>query len=109
MDLSRLTRVTATATLALTFAACGEQKDSYDVSKMDLNPALATVSTERHTGPFASRSSRSIRHPLKPSSSTPLTRLLKSRLALSTAHGHSAIRYPGLLFARGSAIRSGSQ
>ena len=54
--------------LFLALAACspGTPPDRYDVSKMDLKPAPAKLSSERHKGPFASGNSLSMGAELKP-------------------------------------------
>jgi len=40
--------------------------DPYDISKMDFKPGKATVTSERHTGPFASGSALNMEATLKP-------------------------------------------
>jgi len=40
--------------------ASAPQDDPYDVSKMDFKPGPAKLSSERHTGPFASGSALSV-------------------------------------------------
>lgn len=63
----------ATAMLiCLTVIGCEERApeknapDRYDPSQMDLKPSPATVTAERHTGPFASGTALSFDAPLKP-------------------------------------------
>ena len=71
---------------ALGIAGCGQNSstapvDKYDVSKMDLKPAPAKVSSERHTGPFASGSSLSMTAELKPLDPAPV-----KEVRLDTTH-----------------------
>ena len=53
-------------------AGCGERKDPYDLSNMELKPAPAAVSSERHTGPFASGGALSMDAVLKPLDPAPV-------------------------------------
>ena len=60
-------------------AACNPAADSsasrtdpYDVTKMDLKPAPATVSAERHSGPFASGAALSLTAELRPLDPAPV-------------------------------------
>ena len=61
-------RLRALASTALLLAACGKgaPPDPYDPAKMDLKPAPAKVSGERHKGAFAEGSSLSMGAELKP-------------------------------------------
>ena len=59
------------ALAALLLGACGPTvqsppADRYDTSKMDLKPVPAKLTSERHTGPFASGASLSTTAVLKP-------------------------------------------
>jgi len=80
----------------LGLAACGRDStgpvDRYDVSKMDLKPAPAKVSSERHTGPFASGSSLSMTAELKPLDPAPV-----KEVRLDTTHKIIEIA-PGVKF-----------
>jgi len=82
--------------LALTcagLAACGQTpQDPYDISKMDLKPAPARVSTERHTGPFAEGSSLSMDAKVKPLDPSPV-----KTIRLDTTHKIIEIA-PGVKF-----------
>ena len=72
----------------LLLAACnpaGESKtakaDPYDVTKMDMKPVPASVSSERHKGPFASGGSLSLTAELKPLDPAPV-----KTITLDTTH-----------------------
>jgi nitrite reductase (NO-forming) len=69
--------------LFLALAACspGSPPDRYDVSKMDLKPAPAKLSNERHKGPFASGSSLNMGAELKPFDPSPV-----KEVRLDTTH-----------------------
>jgi nitrite reductase (NO-forming) len=56
-------RFTLFTVLAAALAACSA--DKYDAAKMDLKPAPAALSTERHKGPFASGGALSLGAELK--------------------------------------------
>ena len=61
--------VLAACLAALALAACNPApatSDRYDPAKMDLKPSPAKLSTERHTGPFASGDSLNLTALLKP-------------------------------------------
>ncbi|MGH8649166.1 MAG: multicopper oxidase domain-containing protein, partial [Burkholderiales bacterium] len=58
--------------LTLSIAGCGSRSDPYDVSKMDLKPSAATVSSERHKGDFAVGRSLSMGAELKPLDPSPV-------------------------------------
>src|SRR6185295_10807538 len=64
-------RIVCAAIAAFLLGACGQSAsppsvDRYDPSKMDLKPAPAKLSNERHAGPFASGASLSMTNVLKP-------------------------------------------
>src|SRR5690349_12275385 len=70
----------------LSMAACGENSstgpvDKYDMSKIDLRPAPATLSSERHTGAFATGSALSYKAELKPLDPSPV-----KEIRLDTTH-----------------------
>jgi len=69
--------------LFLALAACnpGTPPDRYDVSKMDLKPAPAKLSSERHKGPFASGGSLNMGAELKPLDPSPI-----KEVRLDTTH-----------------------
>jgi nitrite reductase (NO-forming) len=67
--------------LALTACNPGTPSDRYDVSKMDLKPAPAKLSNERHKGPFASGSSLNMSAELKPLDPSPI-----KEVRLDTTH-----------------------
>ena len=69
--------------LFLALAACspGTPPDRYDLSKMDLKPAPAKLSNERHTGPFASGGSLNMGAELKPLDPSPI-----KEVRLDTTH-----------------------
>ncbi len=65
----------ATFISAIALAACTQQApvaDRYDPAKMDLKPAPAKVSSERHNGAFASGSSLNMTAELKPVDPAPV-------------------------------------
>ena len=83
--------------LAVGIAGCGENSmkgpvDRYDVSRMDLKPAPATISAERHTGAFAAGSSLSFTALLKPLDPAPV-----KEVRLDTTHKVIEIA-PGVKF-----------
>ncbi len=70
----------------LTLAACAPDApprgaDRYDTSKMDLKPAAAALSTERHSGAFASGAALSMTAVLKPLDPSPV-----KEIRLDTSH-----------------------
>jgi len=71
--------------VVLLLAACGPNPssapDRYDISKMDLKPAPAQVSSERHTGAFAAGASLSMTATLKPLDPAPV-----KEVRLDTTH-----------------------
>ena len=67
-------------------------QDLYDISKMDLKPVPAKLSTERHTGPFAEGSALSLGAELKPLDSAPV-----KTIRLDTTHRIIEIA-PGVKF-----------
>ena len=74
------------ALAALLLGACGPTvqsppADRYDTSKMDLKPVPAKLSSERHTGPFASGASLSTTAVLKPLDPSPV-----KEVRLDTSH-----------------------
>ena len=86
---------------ALLIAGCGQQApapasapiaDPYDISKMDLKPAPAKVSPERHKGAFAEGASLSIGAELKPLDPSPV-----KTVRLDTTHKIIEIA-PGVKF-----------
>ncbi len=80
------------ALVALLAAACGERVDPYDPANMDLKPAPAKVSGERHKGPFASGASLSLGAELKPLDPSPT-----KDVRLDTTHKIIEIA-PGVMF-----------
>ncbi|HXC38124.1 MAG TPA: cytochrome C, partial [Burkholderiales bacterium] len=82
--------------LALGLTACGPEPskpvDRYDVSKMDLKPAPAKLSNERHTGPFAQGNALSMTAELKPLDPSPV-----KEVRLDTMHKVIEIA-PGVKF-----------
>jgi nitrite reductase (NO-forming) len=71
---------------SLLLAACGPnppggRTDNYDASRMDLKPAPAKLSNERHQGPFASGSSLSLGAEVKPLDPAPV-----KEVRLDTTH-----------------------
>jgi nitrite reductase (NO-forming) len=75
-------------------AACGQSapQDPYDISKMDLKPAPARLSAERHTGPFADGAALSKDAALKPLDPAPV-----KTIRLDTTHKIIEIA-PGVRF-----------
>jgi len=73
--------------LALALAACGPNAstapvvDAYDVSKMDMKPPPAEVSSKRHTGPFASGNALNTDAAIKPLDPSPV-----KEIRLDTTH-----------------------
>ena len=98
MTLHRTLALGAFASLLL--AACGPSPsppaaappDRYDISKMDLKPAPAKVSSKRHTGPFAEGASLSMGALLKPLDPSPV-----KTVRLDTTHKIIEIA-PGVKF-----------
>ncbi|HXM82391.1 MAG TPA: multicopper oxidase domain-containing protein [Burkholderiales bacterium] len=84
----------AITSAALVLGACGQSTpaDPYDVSKMDLKPAPAKVSAERHKGAFAEGSALSMGVELKPLDPSPV-----KTVRLDTTHRIIEIA-PGLKF-----------
>ena len=78
--------------LTLSITGCGSRSDPYDVSKMDLKPAPATVSSERHKGDFAAGKSLSMGVELKPLDPSPV-----KNVRLDTTHKIIEIA-PGVKF-----------
>ncbi|MEO7728852.1 MAG: multicopper oxidase domain-containing protein [Burkholderiales bacterium] len=67
----------AALVMSLLLAACGPgapsaPPDRYDVTKMDLKPAPAQLSSERHTGAFAAGAALSMTAELKPLDAAPV-------------------------------------
>lgn len=63
--------------MSLTLSALAD--DRYDVSKMDLKPTPATVSSQRHTGLFAQGDALSFGAELKPLDNAPVERAFGQR------------------------------
>jgi nitrite reductase (NO-forming) len=81
----------------LSLSACGpggdnKPADPYDVSKMDLKPVPAKLSTERHTGPFAQGNALSMTAQVKPLDPSPV-----KEIRLDTTHRVIEIA-PGVKF-----------
>src|SRR6185436_3231645 len=83
-------------TLAFLLAGCSQSPaptiDPYDVSKMDLKPVAAKVSSERHKGAFAEGASLSMGAELKPLDPSPV-----KTVRLDTTHKIIEIA-PGVKF-----------
>jgi nitrite reductase (NO-forming) len=78
---------------ALLLTACGPApSDKYDISKMDLKPAPAKISGERHKGAFADGKSLSLTAELKPLDPSPV-----KEVRLDTTHKIIEIA-PGVKF-----------
>ena len=82
---------------AMLLTACGPSApppapDRYDISKMDLKPAPAKLTSERHSGPFASGGSLSTTAELKPLDPAPV-----KEVRLDTTHKMIEIA-PGVKF-----------
>ena len=82
---------------AVLLSACGQSvpppaADRYDVSKMDLKPTPAKVSSERHSGPFAAGASLNNTAVLKPLDASPI-----KEVRLDTTHKIIEIA-PGVKF-----------
>ena len=92
--------IASACALILSCVACGPTPppapaapvDRYDVSKMDLKPVAATLSNERHTGPFAAGASLSMTAELKPLDPAPI-----KEVRLDTTHKIIEIT-PGVKF-----------
>jgi nitrite reductase (NO-forming) len=82
----------AFAFAAMLAAACTQAPDPYDPAKMDLKPAAAKLSNERHKGPFASGGSISPGAELKPLDPSPV-----KEVRLDTTHKIIEIA-PGVKF-----------
>src|SRR3954463_14019944 len=78
--------------LAATLAACGPAADPYDISKMDLKPVPAKVTSERHEGAFAEGAALSKGAELKPLDPSPV-----KTVRLDTTHKIIEIA-PGVKF-----------
>jgi nitrite reductase (NO-forming) len=78
--------------LVLALSACAPSADPYDISKMDLKPAPAKISTERHKGAFAEGASLSMGPELKPLDPSPV-----KTIRLDTTHKIIEIA-PGVKF-----------
>ncbi len=76
----------------LVVAGCNNRSDPYDVTRMDLKPAPAVISAERHTGAFASGNSLSLTSQLKPLDPSPV-----KEVRLDTTHKIIEIA-PGVKF-----------
>lgn len=73
---SRTLRLALVLGLSAALAACNRAEppkadaaapaDPYDITKMDFKPGKASISNERHTGPFASGSALSLDAAVKP-------------------------------------------
>jgi nitrite reductase (NO-forming) len=93
---SLLCRTIALGALALLLTACNQNKatvvDPYDVTKMDLKPVAAKLSSVPHTGPFADGASLSLGNELKPLDPSPV-----KTVRLDTVHKIIEIA-PGVKF-----------
>jgi nitrite reductase (NO-forming) len=78
--------------LALLLSACGKSADPYDISKMDLKPTPAKVSSGRHEGAFAEGAALSTVPDLKPLDPSPV-----KTVRLDTTHKIIEIA-PGVKF-----------
>ncbi len=85
-------RITIAAALVVALAACGRAEDAYDITKMDLKPTPAKVSSERHKGAFAEGASLSTGAELKPLDPSPV-----KTVRLDTTHKIIEIA-PGVKF-----------
>src|SRR6188768_4083140 len=89
----RLPRLIYGFALAAMLAACkGPAADPYDISKMDLKPAPAKVSADRHKGAFAEGAALTIGAELKPLDPSPV-----KTIRLDTTHKIIEIA-PGVKF-----------
>ena len=82
----RMKALTGWVFTAIVLSACGRNAsapavDRYDVSKMDLKPTPAVLSTERHTGPFAIGAALNMTAELKPLDPSPV-----KEIRLDTTH-----------------------
>ena len=84
--------ITSIAFAAMFAAACTKAPDPYDPAKMDLKPAAAKLSNERHKGPFASGGSISLGAELKALDPSPV-----KEVRLDTTHKIIEIA-PGVKF-----------
>jgi nitrite reductase (NO-forming) len=90
--------IAGASALALALAACGPNTstapavDPYDVSKMDMKPPPAEVSSKRHTGPFASGNALNTEAAIKPLDPSPV-----KEIRLDTTHKIIEIA-PGVKF-----------
>jgi len=85
-------RTLAVLAVVAALAACDSKKDPYDVKGMDLKPAPAKVSAERHTGAFADGAALSLDASLKPLDPSPV-----KTIRLDTTHKIIEIA-PGVKF-----------
>jgi len=85
-------RTWAALAVVAALAACDSKKDPYDVKGMDLKPAPAKVSAERHTGAFADGAALSLEAALKPLDPSPV-----KTIRLDTTHKIIEIA-PGVKF-----------
>ncbi|HTN67791.1 MAG TPA: hypothetical protein VL051_16595, partial [Burkholderiaceae bacterium] len=102
MTAARLIQIVILCTSALLLTACDQSTpksaaaavadDPYDISKMDLKPVPATVTSERHTGAFAEGASLSMGAELKPLDPSPV-----KTVRLDTTHKIIEIA-PGVKF-----------
>ena len=90
--LCRLAGLTVVMALAACSPAPSPVADRYDPAKMDFKPAAAKLSSERHTGPFASGASLSLGAELKPLDPSPV-----KEVRLDTTHKIIEIA-PGVKF-----------
>ncbi|HVS25724.1 MAG TPA: multicopper oxidase domain-containing protein [Burkholderiales bacterium] len=67
----KLIRLCVTSLLLGVFG-CGSPHDDYDASRMDLKPAAASISSQRHNGAFASGSALSMDAAIKPLDPSPV-------------------------------------
>lgn len=97
MLVTRITQVVSLCAAALLLAGCNQNTpkaavDRYDISKMDLKPTPAKVSSVRHTGPFAEGAALSMGNELKPLDPSPV-----KTIRLDTTHKIIEIA-PGVKF-----------
>jgi nitrite reductase (NO-forming) len=85
-------RTLAVLAVVAALAACDSKRDPYDVKGMDLKPAPAKVSAERHTGAFADGAALSLDATLKPLDPSPV-----KTIRLDTTHKIIEIA-PGVKF-----------
>ncbi len=97
MLVTRITQVVSLCAVALLLAGCNQNTpkaavDRYDISKMDLKPTPAKVTSVRHTGPFAEGAALSMGNELKPLDPSPV-----KTIRLDTTHKIIEIA-PGVKF-----------